>query len=111
MINGYRRVRPDYSEFAADLNKMDEGLPEREEYLKTIKSFFTLKQIDADWDAVQEASDESLVTSLAMVCPFAPSEKQALLECSDLKERGALLMSLMKMAVHGEQQNSAPHTH
>ena len=34
-----------------------------------------------------------------MVCPFEPSEKQALLEAADLDERAELLMALVEMAV------------
>ena len=33
-----------------------------------------------------------------MACPFAPSEKQALLEAADLDERAALLTALVEMA-------------
>jgi Lon protease-like protein len=38
------------------------------------------------------------VTSIAMACPFAPSEKQALLEAADLDERARLLTTLVEMA-------------
>ena len=33
-----------------------------------------------------------------MACPFAPSEKQALLEAADLDERAELLTALVEMA-------------
>ena len=33
-----------------------------------------------DWATLKEAEDELLVNALAMLCPFAPEEKQALLE-------------------------------
>jgi Lon protease-like protein len=39
-----------------------------------------------------------LVTSIAMACPFAPSEKQALLEAADLAARAELLTALVEMA-------------
>jgi Lon protease-like protein len=42
---------------------------------------------------------ERLVTSVAMVCPFEPSEKQALLEASDLNERARLLTAMVEMAL------------
>ncbi len=66
-----------------------------------MRNFFNLKEIDADWAAIEEADDESLVTSLAMVCPFEPREKQALLECPGLGERSELLTALLELAVHG----------
>jgi uncharacterized protein len=36
---------------------------------------------------------------VAMVCPFEPSEKQALLEATDLHERARLLTAIVEMAV------------
>ncbi len=44
---------------------------------------------------------DRLVTTIAMACPFAPSEKQALLEAGDDAERAKLLAALIEMAVHG----------
>ena len=38
------------------------------------------------------------MTSIAMICPFAPSEKQALLEADDLDERARLLTALIEMS-------------
>ena len=38
-----------------------------------------------------------------MTCPFEPREKQALLECPGLIERGEFLTTLMEMAVHGSK--------
>ena len=38
-----------------------------------------------------------LVTSLAMICPFEPSEKQALLEAADLSRQTEILTALMQM--------------
>jgi Lon protease-like protein len=34
-----------------------------------------------------------------MMCPFEPSEKQALLEASDLDDRARLLTAIVEMAV------------
>ena len=45
-----------------------------------LQSFFSQRQVQADWNAIDQAPGEHLVTSIAMICPFAPSEKQALLE-------------------------------
>src|SRR5205823_2757542 len=45
-----------------------------------------------------------LVTPIAMLCPFAPSEKQALLEAPDLDERARLLIALVEMAAINPNQ-------
>ena len=40
-----------------------------------------------------------LVTALAMSCPFAPAERQALLEAPTLTERARTMTTLLEMAV------------
>ena len=47
--------------------------------------------------------DLQLLTTLAMVCPFDVPEKQALLEAETLKARADLLIAMMEMAIHGEE--------
>ena len=56
-------------------------------------------------------SDERLVTTIAMGCPFQPSEKQALLEAADTAERARLLTALVEMEVHSgaEPDDSVRH--
>ena len=108
---GYRRVRPAFDSYSRDLSVEDVSLPERDKRLKIVQSYFSLNKIEADWSSVEGAPDEPLVTSLSMLCPFAPSEKQALLECSSLQERSALLISLMEMAVHENRDSQSTQAH
>ena len=49
--------------------------------------------------AIASTPVDRLVTSIAMMCPFEPSEKQALLEASDLDDRARLLTAIVEMAV------------
>ena len=55
--------------------------------------------INADWEAIEVSSDEDLVNSISMGCPFDVSEKQALLQAKSLDERLDILISLMKMSM------------
>ncbi|MEE3273308.1 MAG: hypothetical protein VX217_00475, partial [Acidobacteriota bacterium] len=59
---------------------------------------FEARDFDTDWELLQEATDESLINSLVMSCPFDPTEKQALLEAGGLDERAHLMLSLLDMA-------------
>ena len=52
----------------------------------------------ADWKSVMTAPPESLVNALAMMCPFEPAEKQALLEAPSWIERVATLVALLEMS-------------
>ena len=54
--------------------------------------------LSADGQAVSEADDDALVTTLAAVCPFDPIEKQALLEAPNLPARADMLNALMTFA-------------
>ncbi len=95
---GYRWARAGYESFAGDLG-VDAGATDRPRLLEAVKAFFRVKGLDADGQALDDAPDEALVTSLSMLCPFEPREKQALLECAGLTERGKLLTELMEMAL------------
>jgi uncharacterized protein len=99
LLEGYRRVVPDWHEFARDLGSEDEPGFDRERLMRGLKGYFQQHQISADWDSITSVSGERLVTSIAMICPFDPSEKQALLEAPDLGERARLLMAIVEMAV------------
>jgi len=98
LLSGYRRVVPDWRPFAGDRNAAGDLGFDRERLLRGLRSYFAQRQISADFDAIDKAPGEYLVTSLAMACPFAPSEKQALLEAADLEARAELLTALVEMA-------------
>jgi Lon protease-like protein len=98
LVKGYRRVRPDWQRFGRDLAP-DGGAIDRQRLLDALRLFFRLHGISADWQVIQATPDERLVNTLAMICPFQPSEKQALLEAEALDERAAIMTALMEMAV------------
>jgi Lon protease-like protein len=101
----YRRVVPDWRRYRADLEEK-EAAPaiDRARLLAALKPFFRRHGIEADWRAVEATPDERLITTLAIVCPFAPAEKQALLEAADAAARARLLTTLAEIAMH----DSAP---
>ena len=96
----YRRVAPDWTRFKGDLEEGHAPIA-RERFLAALKPFFARHDIEADWEALEGADDERLVTAIAMVGPFAPSEKLALLDASDAAERARLLTTLLEMSVQG----------
>ena len=98
LLGGYRRVVPDWQPFAHDRDTPAKPGFDRERLIRGLKSFFAQRQFSADWEAIEKAPGEHLVTSIAMACPFAPSEKQALLEAADPDARARLLTTLVEMA-------------
>ena len=106
---GYRRVAADYSRFLADLDPPPDHLPERVALLTALRAYFTANGFDANWEAIDEMMDDELVTTLSMVCPFDPVERQALLEADDTFARAATLTTLLRMGAHpGSQGDRRP---
>ncbi len=98
MCNGYRRVVPDWRRFAADLAEEADAAIDRRRLVDRLRIYFSARGIDADWQEIEETSDHRLVTTLAMICPFEPREKQALLDCRTVAERSETMIALMEMA-------------
>jgi Lon protease-like protein len=98
LLSGYRRVIPDWKPFEPDREIPDAPQFDRARLVRGLKSFFGQRQLSADWSAIEKAPAEQLIASIAIACPFAPNEKQALLEAADLEQRAALLTGLVEMA-------------
>jgi Lon protease-like protein len=113
LLSGYRRVVPDWEPFAHDRDPLGEPQFDRPRLIRGLKNFFEQRELSVDWSAIDKAPSEHLVTSLAMACPFAPSEKQALLEAAGLDERATLLTGLVEMAAIkptiGEEESGTRH--
>jgi len=98
---GYRRVRADLGRFQSDLEEQSDtpGI-DRRGITTALRLYFTAHGFDANWDAIDEMPDDSLVTTLAMVCPFDPAEKQALLEAPKSVDRANTLLMLLQIGAH-----------
>ena len=99
IVRGYRRVDVSWERFAADLDEPGPALFDRARLVEGLHTYFKIQGISANWDAIETTPDERLVTSLAMICPFEPSEKQALLECGSLSERASMMIAIIEMSV------------
>ena len=94
----YRQVRADYAPFASDLVVQPETDFPRERLLDALRLYLSQRDLKADWRSVMSAPAETLVNALAMLCPFEPAEKQALLEAPGWMERVETLVALLEMA-------------
>jgi len=101
MRRGYRRVIGDFSRYRTDMNQPDETAIDREGLLEALRGYFSHRGVEPNWDAVNRLADDALVVTLAMVCPFEPIEKQALLEASGDAERADTLLALLRMGAAG----------
>ena len=98
----YRRMTVDYTRYEKDMaaDRDDAtGLIDRTTFMPSLKAFLTQFDVNVDWDALDKVDDVPLLRSLAMTCPFEPSEKQAILEAETSADRGRLITALIQMAV------------
>ena len=103
----YRQVRADYDAFAGDGQRGEAEAAtaagiDRTRLLAGLKRYLERAGMKADWSAIEQAPSGPLVTTLAMVCPFEPSEKQALLEAKTLPDRAKLMTALMEIALSSQ---------
>ncbi|MGI4800015.1 MAG: LON peptidase substrate-binding domain-containing protein [Janthinobacterium lividum] len=105
----YRRLAVSYAGFEHDLDEVGEVAFDREPLLAALRVYFTHRGFDARWEAIEQMDDETLLTTLSMICPFPPAEKQALLEAPDLSARASTLQALLEMAGHENEEGGRPH--
>ena len=104
----YRQCQVNYAPFANDfVGHKGEDEVDRETLLQALSDFLKANDLKADWDGIEKAPNEALVNALAMMSPYGPAEKQALLEAPDLKTRAEILVAvteieLAKTATSGE---------
>lgn len=94
----YRRIVPNWAPFKEDLEESDNADYDRARLTEALRNYFRIQGVMADWNVVQNTASEELVSSLAMICPLPPNEKQALLEAPSLHARADLLITLLEMA-------------
>ena len=103
----YRQCR--IAAFAADLAESDDGADvDREALLKTFRAYLEANELEADWESVSRAENETLVNALSMMAPYGPAEKQALLEAVDLKTRAETLVAITEIALAREADDFGP---
>jgi Lon protease-like protein len=104
----YRQCRVSYQLFADDfVARKGEEAVDRQALLDTLSAFLKANSLKADWEGIESAPNEALVNALAMMSPYGPAEKQALLEAPDLKTRAEILVAvteieLAKSSIQGE---------
>lgn len=118
--DGYRRARPEFDAYRDDLVEPRDVISpamephsgeagtwvDRARMLGSVKSYFEAQEVTADWRMIEGTPDEVLVTTLAMVCPLAPIDRQALLESPNTGLRAKLLIALLEAALTGEETDA-----
>jgi uncharacterized protein len=96
----YRQCRVDFVPFADDfVARKGEDAVDRKAVLVALSDFLKANDLKADWAGIETASNEALVNALAMMSPYDPAEKQAMLEAPDLKTRAEILVAVTEIAL------------
>jgi Lon protease-like protein len=94
----YRQCRVSYSPFIDDfIPRKGEDEVDRDSVIRSLSDFLKANNLKADWDGIKNAPNEALVNALAMMSPYGPAEKQALLEAPDLKTRAEILVAVTEI--------------
>ena len=105
----YRQCRVTYAPFADDfIARRGEDDVDRTALLRALANFLQANDLQADWDDIENAPNEALVNALAMMSPYGPAEKQALLEAPDLKTRAEILVAVTEMELAKSPMEGEP---
>jgi hypothetical protein len=104
----YRQALVDWTRFQRDdQDDHTSELVDRQRLEIAMRRYLEAEGLKTDWNAVSGAPTPALIASLAMGCPFAPNEKQALLEAVNVGARADCLITLMEMS-RAEPGGAAP---
>jgi Lon protease-like protein len=98
----YRSCRVTASCFASDFADGCDAPVDRSAVLRTFRAYLKAHNLDADWESVGQASNETLINTLAMIAPFDAAAKQALLEAPDLRARAETLVAITELTLAAE---------
>ena len=98
----YRLARITAEPFADDfVPGRGEEAVDRKAVMAAFRAFLDANNLEADWASFEGASNEPVVNSLAMMSPYGPAEKQALIEAPDLKTRAEILVAVTERLLGG----------
>ena len=99
----YRQAMASYEAFAQDFTRESERAINRDELMRSLKTYAALHGFNVDWDAVEQAPTETVVNVAAQICPFDHAAKQALLESETLESRARALIALLEWDAASDQ--------
>jgi uncharacterized protein len=108
-LTPYRQCKVDYSPYVDDFTaRKGEEAVDREALIEVLRDFLKANDLKVDWEGVETAPSEALVNALAMMSPYDPAEKQAMLEAPDLKTRAEILIAVTMMDLAKKRTSGDP---
>jgi Lon protease-like protein len=108
-LTSYRQCRVDFFPYADDfVARRGEEAVDRQALLEVLTDFLKANNLKVDWEGIEAAPNEALVNALAMMSPYGPAEKQAMLEAPDLKTRAEILIAVTEMDLAKKRTSGDP---
>jgi uncharacterized protein len=105
----YRQCRVTFAPFVDDfVARKGENAVDRAALLRALGDFLKANNLKTDWEGIDKAPNEALVNALAMMSPYGPAEKQALLEAPDLKTRAEILIAITEIELAKKNTEGDP---
>ncbi|GLH76933.1 ATP-dependent protease [Bradyrhizobium sp. SSBR45G] len=109
VLTVYRQCKVDYFPFIDDFTaRKGESAVDRDALLAVLTDFLKANNLKVDWAGIEAAPNEALVNALAMMSPYGPAEKQAMLEAPDLKTRAEILVAVTEMDLAKKRTSGDP---
>ncbi|MFY9955030.1 LON peptidase substrate-binding domain-containing protein [Bradyrhizobium sp.] len=109
VLTPYRQCKVDFFAYLGDFTaRKGEEAVDREALLEVLTDFLKANNLKVDWEGVESAPNEALVNALAMMSPYGPAEKQAMLEAPDLKTRAEILIAVTEMDLAKKRTSGDP---
>jgi Lon protease-like protein len=109
VLTAYRQCKVDYFPFLDDFTaRKGEDAVDRESLLAVLSDFLKANNLKVDWEGIENAPNEALVNALAMMSPYGPAEKQAMLEALDLKTRAEILIAITQIDLAKKRTSGDP---
>ena len=108
-LTSYRQCKVDFFGYADDfVARKGEEAVDRAALLDVLTDFLEANNLKVDWEGIESAPNEALVNALAMMSPYGPAEKQAMLEAPDLKTRAEILVAVTEMDLAKKRTSGDP---
>ena len=105
-IRGYRNIIPKWDGFKDDLNLKLQDI-NINSLLEQLKKYFYNNNINVDSDELHKIPADQILSAIPQICSFQNNEKQAILEAKTDKERVNVIISLLKMSLVDEKENTS----
>ncbi len=103
----YRKFEVDYSDFIGDLElqKNDKNNYTEKNLLKKVKFFFERINYSIEFNELEKLNFDQLISTICMISPFSPEEKQKLIETIKIEERLKVLEEIINFNILDVQKN------